>query len=344
MTLIGWDASHYDGLLSRQILAQAKSEGIAFFTHKIAEGTSDTEGSADDTALSAARDAGIEFLGGYLIPRSYTTASAQVDYWISLMDQGEPWWRTFPGWFNQIDLERWTYDNVPASLGIACAQLLAQRTGRWTIIYASHGQYGDSLAGWNGPLWNADYTSGAAGPAAAMYPGDGWAPQHSGWAGGWGTYSGKVPTFLQFTSSATIGGLTTCDASAFRGNATDLRDIITGNGGTEEMLTIVQPKGGTAIWVGDGILRRPVGNLTNLQNYLTGLGYTPQQIQPAAWWAGTESELGVDITSLAPQVQMTDAQVAALGQALVDGLAGKQLSPAQVTAAVKDALRTGTGS
>lgn len=233
MTQFGWDASHYDGLLSTAILTTARAEGVAFFTHKIGEGLSDTEGTHDDTALAVARDAGIECLAGYLVPRTLD-AAAQVDYWLKLADAGEPWWRTFPGWAWQVDLERWSYDNVSAAKGIDCARRLRDRTGRPVLLYGSHGQYWDELQGWDGPLWNADYTARSAGPFIGMYPGDEWAPLHSGtWRGGWAPYSGKEPTILQYTSSAVIAGLTTCDANAFRGTYDQLKDLF--RGGKPEM-------------------------------------------------------------------------------------------------------------
>lgn len=221
MTLYGWDASHFDGLLSRAILARVQTEGFTFFTHKIAEGLSDTEGGNDDTALAAARDAGIEFIGGYLIPRSNASVTTQVNTWLDIANKGEPWWRDFPGWFWQIDLERWPYDAVPAGVGIAAAQQLRERTGRLVVLYASRGQYGNQLSAWDGPLWNADYVSNQAGYASVLYPGDDWTP-------GWAPYSGQAPTILQFTSSATIAGLTTCDANAYRGTVEELRALVTG--------------------------------------------------------------------------------------------------------------------
>jgi hypothetical protein len=229
MSVYGWDCSHYDGTLTRAIMSRARSEGIAFVTHKIGEGTG-YDDPGDLTALAAARDAGIEFVGGYFVPRSGSSVAAQVDACVRLADRDEPWWRTFPGWFWQVDLERWSYDNVPASVGIAFAKELRARTGRWTVLYASHGQYGNALTGWDGPLWNAHYVSHAAAGFAAMYPGDGWKPKSDAFAGGWSAYSGKEPTFLQYTSSATIAGLTTCDANAFRGSAADLRALIKGGG------------------------------------------------------------------------------------------------------------------
>lgn len=222
MTLFGWDASHFDGPLSRPILDRARAEGIDFFTHKIGEGLADTEGTLDDTALAAARDAGVPFIGGYLIPRSNATPAAQVARWLQLAETGEPWWRSFPGWFWQVDLERWSYDNVAASQGITCAQLLRAATGRCVVLYASRGQYGDSLTGWDGPLWNADYRAGPG------YPGDGWVAADKGAAAGWAPYSGKAPAILQYTSSATIAGLSTCDKNAYRGSLDDFRTMIGG--------------------------------------------------------------------------------------------------------------------
>lgn len=222
MTLQGWDASHFDGQLTRAHLDRARAEGITFFTHKIGEGLQDTEGTHDDTALAAARDAGIPFVGGYLIPRTTATPANQVARWVGLADFGEPWWRDFAGWFWQIDLERWSYDNVPASVGIDCAQRLRAATGRAVILYASRGQYGDQLVGWDGPLWNADYRGGPG------YPGDGWVVADKGAPAGWAIYSGRVPAILQYTSSATIAGLSTCDANAFRGSLDDFRAMIGG--------------------------------------------------------------------------------------------------------------------
>jgi hypothetical protein len=228
VTEFGWDASHYDGVLTTTILARAKAEGIAFFSHKIGEGLLDSEGVHDDTALAAARNAGIECLAGYLVPRSNTDVNGQVDYWLKLAADGEPWWPTFPGWAWQVDLERWPYDNVAAATGVAAARRLRDKTGRPVLLYASHGQYWDELAGWDGPLWNADYTSRTASGFVAMYPGDEWTPLHSTWRGGWSPYSGKMPTILQYTSSATIAGLTTCDANAFRGTYAQLKDLFSG--------------------------------------------------------------------------------------------------------------------
>ncbi len=252
MTLYGWDASHYDGPLSRAILARAAAEGIAFFTHKIAEGLSDTESTMDDTALAAARDAGIPFVGGYFVPRTLDSA-AQVDYWWGLLNAGEPWWRDFGGWFSQIDLERWPYDQVSAVKGIDCAKRWRDKTGRATVLYASRSQYGDTLGAWDGPLWNADYRGGPG------YPGDGWVSS-GGAPAGWAPYSGRVPDFLQFTSSATIAGLTTCDRNAYRGTLNQLAALLGGTAVSDrrDPMPFLARAGSGQHYVCDGMQSQPV--------------------------------------------------------------------------------------
>jgi hypothetical protein len=289
-SLAGIDASHYDGLLSPAILAQAKREGISFFTHKIGEGLRDTEGTNDDTALAAARSAGIELLGGYLVVRSNASVDAQVSYWLSLADAGEPWWQDHPGWFWQVDLERWSYDNVPPSFGVAAARQLRERTGRWTVLYASHGQYGDALTGWDGPLWNADYVSRPAAGFTQMYPGDGWVPLHGSWQGGWASYSGKTPTFLQYTDSATIAGLTTCDANAFRGSTAELRALIIGGHMTTLDDSVVCPDG---VSRSTALLAQEAGSIA-LTGKTLGHGIPP--------WAADITATRTDLATLAATV------------------------------------------
>jgi len=319
MTVFGWDSSHFDGQLSPSILARAKSEGIEFFTAKIAEGLADTEGGHDDTALAAARAAGIPLVGGYLIPRSTATVTSQVDYWLKLADAGESWWRTFPGWFWQVDLERWPYDAVPASVGIAAAQQLRARTGRWTILYASRSQYGSQLGGWDGPLWNADY-----GPTAA-YPGDNWAP-------GWAPYSGQAPTFLQYTSSATIAGLTTCDRNAYRGTLDQLRALVAGTTSPGADVELTDQVAGTATpgfnrnrtvaeCLADGDLR--TATLVNAVHDLgVDLGAVKQAVSsppPITLSADQITEIAAALAGLVPTVEELRTIVDAAVKARLDG-------------------------
>jgi hypothetical protein len=215
----GWDTSHYDGALTVAVMRQAKAEGIEFVTGKIGEGAS-YDDPLDSINLTAARDAGIQLIGGYYVPRSSPTIAAQVANCIALADKSEPWWRTFPGWFWQTDLERWPTDSVPPSVGIAFGNALRAATGKPVVMYASRGQYGDTLGAWAGHLWNAHYPSSRQAPFKLLYPGDDFV--------GWSEYSGKVPLILQYASTATIAGKTTCDANAYRGTLAQLIAAIMG--------------------------------------------------------------------------------------------------------------------
>jgi hypothetical protein len=131
-----------------------------------------------------------------------------------------------PGWRNgpfilQLDCEKWNDDSatVPTKAYIQqfCNQLRASTPKLMPIVYAPEWVYGDTLKGLGYPLWASSYVSGS-GYASALYPGDSSAKWHA--------YSGQTPAVLQFTSSATIAGQTTCDANAFRGSITDLISLL----------------------------------------------------------------------------------------------------------------------
>jgi hypothetical protein len=240
-----------------------------------------------------------------------------VDACIRLADRDEPWWRTFPGWFWQVDLERWPNDSVPASVGIDFARQLRARTGRWTILYASKGQYGDSLGGWDGPLWNANYGANPTGGFQAVYPGDG--------SSRWGAYSGKVPTFLQYGSNATIAGLSTCDANAFRGSVGQLRALIEGANMDE-----IERKAGNADLQANAILRDADDVTIKLANGTDFKVTNQAKANRLKAIADLKAATGQSTATPAP-VALTDAQVAALGDQV--GVAVVE-SLAELTAAV----------
>jgi len=202
------------------------AEGISIFTHKLGEGTGGIDNEAAQ-AFASFRSAGAPVIGPYWVVRS-GSVGPQVDALISAMNAKIPGWKDLDNFFIQTDLERWDYDNVPASTGISFSNLAAQATGKTVALYASHGQYGGQLSTWKGMLWNADYVGGTAG-FKALYPGDNWKPDHGSWNGGWTSYSGQEPDLLQYTSKATIAGKTTCDASAFRGTLDQFKALIGGD-------------------------------------------------------------------------------------------------------------------
>lgn len=224
MTVFGWDTSHYDDKdgLDLATMLRARSEGIVLVTAKVGEGGT-YDDPADAATLEHAHDAGITLLGGYYVVRTPArvgvSLAAQAAHYVRLLDQQLPWWRYFPGWFNQVDLELWPYDDVSAADGIELGERVEASTGRVTVMYASRGQYGDRLAGWHGPLWNANYPSSRRAGFKDLYPGDGYA--------GWARYSGREPDLCQYASSATIAGKTTCDANAFRGTLAELTALLT---------------------------------------------------------------------------------------------------------------------
>jgi GH25 family lysozyme M1 (1,4-beta-N-acetylmuramidase) len=216
-TIFGWDASHYDGDLTKAVLVKAKAEGIEFFTHKIGEGLSNTDTTAAQ-ALIAARDAGIKVIGGYYFIHSGDMV-AQAVRCIALADKYVPWWRDFGGWFWQTDAETDTGGHLPSPSEVKkFSDELATRSGKRVIVYASHGMYGNRLAGLGHPLWNANYPSSRRAGFKALYPGDSYA--------GWTAYSGQTPAICQYTSSATIAGRTTCDANAYRGTIDQLLALV----------------------------------------------------------------------------------------------------------------------
>jgi hypothetical protein len=94
------------------------------------------------------------------------------------------------------------------------------------IVYAPAWVYGNNLRGLSYPLWSSRYVSGS-GTASGLYPGD--------TSAYWASYSGIVPAVLQFTSSATIAGQTTCDANAFRGSLAELTALLAP--GWDDMIT-----------------------------------------------------------------------------------------------------------
>lgn len=210
MTLFGRDMSDFD---TNETLS-----GLSFLTHKATEGTSVTHAKLA-ARLSAGRAAGIPVLGAYHVPRTpgnggAGSVAAQAAFYLRYLDQQVPWWRSWPHWMHQVDLELWPYDNVSGSTGRAFVQALAQADpGRFIVTYASRGQYGNTLANWPTLLWNADYRGSSGG----SYPGDAWAST-GGTAAGWCAYSGQVPAFLQYAS-------TPYDKDAYRGTLDQLKSL-----------------------------------------------------------------------------------------------------------------------
>jgi hypothetical protein len=272
--LYGWDASHYDAVPNP---ATVYGEGFRFMTHKAGGDADDAELAAWWTTMRPYR--GRILLGAYWVQYP-GNPTGRADAFLARLDSQCPGWRDGP-FILQVDCEKWGGD--PATMpGLAdikafCDRLKAKCPKLRPVVYAPKWAYGNTLAGLGYPLWASSYVTGS-GPAAGLYPGDA--------ADRWAAYSGQTPAILQFTSSATIAGQTTCDANAYRG--------------TLEQLTALLAPG----WVADMPLDS--GDITAIDNlfkkYFTG---TPQTDG-----SGT-------ITSLAGQTFWN--------QGIPDGVTGKKV-------------------
>jgi hypothetical protein len=316
VTVFIGDFSHYDDNITPAVAARIKADGIVAVSHKISEGTGGYDVEAGE-AFNSFRGAGFDLIGAYAVPRT-GDGRAQARVAIARADAIAPWWRSFPGWFWQVDLERWPYDAVPAVDGREMADEFAT-TGKRVVVYASHSQYGNQLAGWPYPLWNADYATSREAPYRDLYPGDSWTPLHgsgsSAWRGGWTPYSGQTPTFLQYASSATIGGLTTCDVSAYRGTVDQLRALLTGRAVTpsstgadmEQSEKLIRATGFDGRVVGDVL-----ADLQNLRSFLYSAPGAAGLVNPPlpGSVAGLLSQLVANPpTGAAPSQEQVDAAV-----------------------------------
>lgn len=301
-------------------LAAAARDGVNFFTHKSTEATW-TKHRNYGEAMRRARDAGIPVLGAYHVVRSPANAAAEVDYCLSYVDQQTPWWRDWPYWFWQVDLEKWPYDAVPASEGEHFADLIEARTGRKAVIYASRGQYGDQLTGTSHDLWNANYGANITDHYRDVY-----AARGGDSGSGWIAYSGRMPVFWQFGSRCTIGSQTICDGNAFRGTLDQLRALIapaTGAATKGTDMLLIKTADDPTVYISDGHEYRPLGpdepagSAEAAYNAATKAGHKPvevanmAQLEAIAGRPATEAE-PVPITLSEADRQDIAARVAAL--------------------------------
>lgn len=198
------------------------AEGFSFFTHKAGGDANDAEIATWWNGVKGTDPAKV-LLGAYWVLYPGHGAGAG-DAFADRLDA------TCPGWGNrpfilQLDCEEWNGDSgtVPSKSEIqACANRLMQRAPKLRpIVYAPKWVYGNSLSGLGFPLWASNYSSASGGTASGIYAGIGGDNSSK-----WGAYSGQTPAILQFTSSATIAGQSTCDANAYRGTFEQLRALV----------------------------------------------------------------------------------------------------------------------
>ena len=253
--LYGWDTSDYDWARALTVdrIKASKSLGMSFFTHKGTEQSSGTTFRHVNygRALTAARDAGIPFLGMYIVPRSFVAVSTQCQTAINYANALTPWWRDHPGFFWQVDLEKWPYDAVPMNVGVEMCRYLESVTPKKAVLYASGGQYGNT---WSSkyPRWNANYPTSTELEFKSLYKlvggdaGRGWVPT--------GT------RIWQYSSKGIVGAQRTCDVNAFKGTADDFARMIGapvgGNPMWKEDVMYGKVKGNARIYASDGITYR----------------------------------------------------------------------------------------
>lgn len=214
-TLFGHDGSDYTHV--------GNFAGLSFITWKLCEPAPEQTyiHNSFGPAMRSARDQGIPFLGAYVVPRTGDpTPEGEADVAITELKRQAPWLLDHPGFFWQVDLEKWPYDAVAAGLGVALCDALRAKTGKPVVLYASKGMYGDSIPG-SDNLWNANYDqSGASRPFRDMYAGSNGL--------GWQSYSGRTPLIWQYASDAKFADGNTGDINAFRGNEDDFRRLVLG--------------------------------------------------------------------------------------------------------------------
>lgn len=226
VTVYGVDLSDFDYGRGPVDVAAMAHDGIQFVTAKATEGTGIRHLHFGET-MTRARAAGIEFVGAYVVPRTpgnggHGRVADQVAYLLDYVTAEVPWWRDWPGWMWQVDLEHWGYDDVAPEHGVEACRLLREQTGRQVILYAPRWAYGDTIGG-DDPLWSSNYSQNPVLPYRQAYPGDS--------SGRWVAYSGRTPAILQFGSRTVIGRQSGCDANAFRGSIDEFRQFIQGQGG-----------------------------------------------------------------------------------------------------------------
>lgn len=333
MTIYGWDASHYDAVPSG---ARVVSEGFKFMTHKAGGDKDDAEIAAWWRAMEPYRDDLL--LGAYwvLYPGN---PIGRANAFLNRLDDTCPGWDAGP-FILQLDCELWNGDPSTkpglSDIRTACNQLKHEHPKLTPIVYASKGQYGNSLTGLGYPLWNARYPTSKGGSASLLYS------QVGGDNGsGWEAYSGQTPTIWQFTSSATIAGQTTCDANAYRGTLAELTARLAPGFKQEVPDVELTDKYGDAAYPTRTVQNRLKDDATLRDLLCEAPGGTGQKAALAA----------IPATSVIRQLAATPAAVASLAAkvdvltAKVDALDGGLVAipQAQIDLAILNALKTLAG-
>jgi hypothetical protein len=184
-----------------------------------------------------------------------------------------------------------------------------------------------------------------------LYPGDS--------SSRWNAYSGQVPEILQYSSSATIGGQTTCDANAYRGTLAELTALLAPGWDIDMPLT---PADAQLVWDTDTIPNPPQradsgDNPSTQADFALGdiwkLAYNQRDALAALKTQMTSlaSSLSAAIEALAntdtvDEVALAQALAPAVAAAVLAGLPADtdDISQEEVTTAVQEAFRNAFGT
>lgn len=331
MTIFGWDMSHYDAIPAGGG-ARVASEGFSFVTHKAGGDSNDAEIGAWWSAFRSFRDRLL--LGAYWVLYPGNPAG-RADAFLARLDATCPGWRDGP-FILQLDCEKWAgkASTVPgkADIKAACDRLVAKMPKLRPIVYAPKWVYGDSLAGLGYPLWASSYVTGT-GTASKLYPGDS--------SSRWSAY-GQAPEVLQFTSSATIAGQTTCDANAYRGTLAQLTALVA-PGWTKEDDMPTADEIAAAVW-GYKFTRPDGPDARGNTQTSAGAYQAYSDIQPRA---AADAAAGRVITALTPVIaagkvdvgQLVAQLVSPLTAAVLAALPQVDVTPDELQAAIVGALK-----
>lgn len=285
MTIFGNDCSHYDASDTRAMFA----EGIVFQTHKAGGDKNDAELGAWWDYVKGYR--GRVLLGAYWVLYPGSPAS-RADAFISRLDAVCDGWRNGP-FILQADCEKWNGDpgTVPSvsEVNKFCDRLVERMPKLRPIGYLPDWVYGD-ISSFHYPLWSSKYVTGT-GSFKSLYPGDG--------SSKWASYGGKSPDVLQYSSSATIGGQTTCDANAYRGTLAELTKLLAPGWTTQQeddMSAGIDGSDLTVLFGTDNTVPTPsnandyaTNKGRSLKESLTNIEYHTRQAETNAWTAHLDS-------------------------------------------------------
>lgn len=210
MTLFGVDVAVYQ---SRPDWKRVYAAGIRFGFSKVTEGRTYTNATwAHNRAAMAALGPG--FLPGAYLFLDPVDGAAQADRFAAVAGK-------LDGFAIAVDLERAPGGNPTAAQARACvARLRHHYPGRPIGGYAPRWYTGPANLEFFDYLWASHYVTGTGSPTGL------YSKVPASW---WGAYGGMPPVILQFTSSATVPGISgRCDANAYRGTLDQLKELTLG--------------------------------------------------------------------------------------------------------------------